>query len=91
MAEKTIACIDSGVFIAFLKDEPDRGELVRAVFEDAKAGAIKAVTSTMAIAEVSHLGDEVPEDDARSAIDELFRQEWLEVFQLTREIARETS
>lgn len=42
MTETTRVCIDSSVFLAFLKDERERGSIVRAVLGDAKAGTIKA-------------------------------------------------
>lgn len=43
---------DSGVFVAFFNDEPNRADTVEQLLNEARAGRIKIVTSSFALVEV---------------------------------------
>jgi predicted nucleic acid-binding protein len=87
-----IVCFDSNVFIAFLKGNEFDSSLCRHVLEEAARGAIRAVTSSLAIVETVHLaGLSDDEAEVQKAVRDLYAQPWLTVWTLDVPVAMEAS
>lgn len=85
----SVVYLDSCVFLAWLKNEPRRADIISQLFDDAHLGNIKFLTSTLTIAEVLNLqGAQSPIPvEKREAVRNLFRNEWIVPKGLSRRIA----
>jgi predicted nucleic acid-binding protein len=90
MSKAPIICLDSNVFIAFLRGDEAFSNLCRQVLEEARDGKIQAVTSSLALVETVNLAGDAAED-AEQKINLLYRQSWLRLYDLTRAIAAKAS
>jgi len=87
--ETPIVCIDTSVFLAFLKAEPGRVSQCAGLFQRAEKGEVQVITSSLTIAEVLYLNGDLlsPEDQAK--IDAFFNSSWLGVALVDRLVALE--
>jgi len=70
---------DSCTFLAWLKDEVGRADVITQLFDEANNGRLKIVTSTLTIAEVLDIQgfkNPIPVED-RDAVNALFKNEWI--------------
>lgn len=81
--------MDTCVFLAWLKNEAGRVDIIAQLFDDAHLGNIKVLTSTLTIAEVLNLqGAKSPIPvNQREAVRGLFRNEWIVPKGLSRKVA----
>lgn len=88
MKPKAIHCWDSGVFLAWLLPEPERKELCEPVIRAAESGAIRIVTSAIALTEVIHLkGHPKISEESSGRIKKFFQHEYIVVRNVDRFIA----
>jgi predicted nucleic acid-binding protein len=80
---------DSCVFLAWLKDEENRANLVEELFEEARKGEIKIITSTLTIAEVLNIqGVKSPiPKERRDDVRRMFQNEWIITKGVNRRLA----
>ena len=74
-----IICFDSCVFLAWLKGEEGRIDIIGSLFDDASNGKLKILISTLVIAEVLNiqgLQSPIPKD-RRDDVRNLFLNEWI--------------
>ncbi|MCY0878215.1 MAG: PIN domain-containing protein [Firmicutes bacterium] len=62
MSKAPVICLDSNVFIAFLRGDEAFSNVCRQVLEEARDGKIQAVTSALALVETVHLAGYAPKD-----------------------------
>lgn len=87
-----VVCLDSNVFISFLRGDEATSDVCREVLTDAQRGIIRAVTSSLAVVETVHLSQpDAPEDEVAKTIRELYAQGWLTIWNLDLPIALEAS
>jgi predicted nucleic acid-binding protein len=87
-----VVCLDSNVFISFLRGDEPHSDLCREVLSDAQRGSIRAVTSSLAVVETVHLSQPTaPENEIASVIRDLYTQRWLIIWNLDLPIALEAS
>ncbi len=87
-----VVCLDSNVFISFLRGDEAASHTCHEVLAEAKRGVIRAVTSSLAIVETVHLSQpNVPEEDVAQTIRDLYAQRWLTIWNLDLPIALEAS
>ena len=70
---------DACTFLAWLKDEKERADVIATIFEDAEKGNLKIVTSALSIAEVLNLQgfkSPIPKEQ-RDAVRGLFANKWI--------------
>lgn len=74
-----IVYMDSCAFLAWLKGESGRAEVIEAIFDEAAKGKIKILTSTLTIAEVLNIqGAKSPiPKEQREKVKSLFANEWI--------------
>jgi predicted nucleic acid-binding protein len=95
MAEAPLQYWDSVVFIAYLKGEPGRVDLVRTLLRHVEQGRIRLATSTFTIAEVRCFSTDqtitTPKNnpDHERRVQELFDSDLIEFWAVTHFIARE--
>ncbi len=84
-----VVYFDSCAFLAWLKSEPGRVDVIAQIFDEANNGRLKIVTSTLAIAEVLNIqGYKSPIPvEHREAVRSLFRNEWIIPKGVNRRIA----
>lgn len=81
--------LDACVFLAWLKDEQGRADVIASLFDDATKGNIKILTSALAIAEVLNIQgfkSPIPKEQ-RDAVRMLFANEWIIPKGVSRRIA----
>lgn len=74
-----IVYLDSCVFLAWLKDEENRADIIATIFDDAAKGYTKILTSSLAIAEVLNIQgfkSPIPKEH-RDKVKSLFANEWI--------------
>lgn len=84
-----IIYFDSCVFLAWLKDEENRANVVAELFEEARKKEIKIVTSALTIAEVLNIQgfkSPIPKEN-REGVRKLFNNEWIITKGINRGIA----
>lgn len=82
--------LDACVFLAWLKDEPDRRESVAALFEKGSNGELCIATSTFTLVEVLNLkgyNSPIPKGD-RDAVEGLLGREWVQTFSLIDRVGK---
>lgn len=85
---------DSCVFISRLQGDPDRIVALEYLTDEAAAGRIQLITSTLAIAEVCYLKKECSEEQLRHDIEEIsrfFSNDYIHLVQVTQRIATEAA
>jgi predicted nucleic acid-binding protein len=80
---------DANCFIAVLKDEQDRMEVLHQLFQSCERGEMKIIISTLVIAEVLNLEKGKPQipKERREAARKIFSPEYIEPIGLNRRIA----
>jgi len=84
-----VVYFDSCAFLAWLKNEAGRVNIISQIFDEANNGRLKIVTSTLTIAEVLDIQgyrNPIP-IEARDAVRTLFKNEWIITKGLNRRIA----
>lgn len=85
-------CLDSNLFISFLRGDEPTSRAGADVLTDAAKGGIHAVTSSLAIVETVHLSNpSAPESDVEATIRSLDSPPWLKIWNLDTPSAREAS
>lgn len=84
-----IVYFDSCVFLAWLREEQGRVDIVASLFQEAKDGKLKILTSTLAIAEVLNINglkSPIPKEN-REMVKGLFANEWIFPENVTRRVS----
>lgn len=83
---------DSNAFLGWLNREPDRFDICQRIIDDANAGRVKIVTSTVTFAEVYWIRGPLTLPQKIQAIQDLFAHRWIvpaRLDRITAELARE--
>lgn len=82
--------LDTCVFLAWLKDEPNRWEDVATLFEKSRNGDLRIATSSFTLVEVLNLkgyNSPIPKED-RDAVEGLLDREWIQTFSLIDRVGK---
>lgn len=89
---RPVVCLDTSVFISFLKGNDSYSALCRDVLREAQSGLFSAITSTLAIVETVHLAKpEVADDEVEHRIKAFYEVPWLTMWQINKAVAYESS
>lgn len=89
---RPVVCLDTSIFISFLKGDDSYSMLCRDVLREAQNGLFSAITSTLSIVETVHLAKpDVANEEVENSIKALYEVPWLTMWQLNKAVAYESS
>ena len=87
-----LVCLDTSIFLSFLKGNDPHSAACRDVLHEAQSRLFTAITSTLAIVETVHLAKpEVADEDVGHRIKTFYEVPWLTMWQINKAVAYESS